>query len=260
MVAADRCVCGTQVPLSDDETAILGNWGAGPFCEPCAAQDAAAVGLAVDQVAAEKARRRTLEAPGILKAGGVPERVIGEIRQMERLEHQIVARAAVAAWGRGQFGTRTLDGQPVRSTVSLFGDNRSGKTLLAGFALGIAAIAGQPVTWVRASRVAGAAMSDDDRDRSATDRLLAAQARRCLVVDDIDKGRTTSYGAGVLFDLIDGWHAQGWPLLVTGNHDLDWIARELPQHGEAIAGRLEEGTVLTVARPGSDAYVAQTAT
>lgn len=67
-----------------------------------------------------------------------------------------------------------------------------------------------------------------------------------LGLDDLDKGRPTAYVGQHVFAAIDGCYSNRTPLVVTSNVGLDAIAEHWEDHGDAIASRLVEGTVVFV--------------
>lgn len=197
----------------------------------------ASVPLMCDECIARKDDERTeaeQEAAVEREAGRLPRRIAESGlpaahhgKQIADLEHPAALLAAAAGWATGQ-----LPG------LLLTGDVGRGKTTLAGAAALEMLQSSRSLVWSSAPLLMARLGSGFDTDQRAW-ALDTLAGHKPLVLDDIDKGRPTEYGAEQIFLAVDTRVEHQLPLLVTSNLDLEQIAERWPQpFGEAIASRL----------------------
>ena len=99
--------------------------------------------------------------------------------------------------------------------------------------------------WAALSTRLRASFGDQDRAEALS---ALDSGSDSVVLDDLDKVPATEAGLATIFAAIDARVAEGSPLLVTMNNDLDGLARRLDPKasgvGEAIASRLQVGRVV----------------
>jgi DNA replication protein DnaC len=219
-VAVTRSVYPAGTTFGDIERATA------MFCDACTTDlDAEEAEEAErEAVAAEAERRRR-----IFEAANIPP--IFRDATFERCRRDGVPEHAVAAaerWGAGDL-----------RGLLLVGPVGVGKSTLAAAAVS-ARIAGtaRAAFWLTAPEMfaaLGSGFENPTRDRV----LTTLQSGRALVVDDVDKGRPTAYGAEQIYLAIDQRIVRQAPLLVTSNLDLEELRDRWPEeYGPAIVSRL----------------------
>jgi DNA replication protein DnaC len=138
------------------------------------------------------------------------------------------ALRAAERWGAGQ-----------RQGLLLTGPVGVGKSTLAGAAVNARiASTGRAAFWLTAPELfaaLGSGFESPARDRA----LATLQSGRALMLDDLDKGRPTAYGAEMVYLAVDQRVVRRAPLLVTTNLDLEGLRDRWPEeYGLAIVSRL----------------------
>lgn len=209
--------CGRDL---DSATAIIFGRTVNPptLCDPCLEEDEAAV----------EEQRQANAFLSRLARSGLP-------RGKQGIELDGNAQRLAAEWASGDL--------PV---LVLYGPVGVGKTHTAAGATWLA-LRSRQVRWVEVARaMTRLRASFGDRDRAGA--LSALTGSDSVVLDDLDKVPATEAGLATIFAAIDARVAEGSPLLVTMNNDLDGLARRLDPKvsgvGEAIASRLQVGRVV----------------
>ncbi len=196
------------------------------YCECCTAElDAqeAAEREREHELEAQERRRRVFEAANIPAAFRAA--TFEGCRDDGMPEH---ALRAAERWGAGHLHGLLLTG-PVGV----------GKSTLAAAAVNARIEStGRAAYWLTAPEMfaaLGSGFESPSRDRA----LTTLQSGRALMLDDIDKGRPTAYGAEMVYLAVDQRVVRQAPLLVTTNLDLDGLRDRWPEeYGEAIVSRL----------------------
>lgn len=138
--------------------------------------------------------------------------------------------------------------------LMLTGPFGTGKTTIAAGAL-VKLLATHPGRWASAPMLMarlGSGLGSQQREWA----IDLMEARRALVIDDLDKTRPTEYGAEQIFLAVDNAVTRGQQLLVTTNLSPDQLAAKWPApYGDAIVSRLV-GYCSTVVVDGADRRLA----
>lgn len=225
MIQRGTCKCGAEVTRGIPSSISKGFQellsGMDFICNPCGEQQ---------EAEHERERRRDRAAYAReaaarrLRSSGLPEALQG--LSWGGLDHDAPHVEGAVRWSEGMLRGLFLTG-----AVGV------GKTYCAAVAAN-AALGSRPVTWTSAPLLfarLGSGMGSATRT-AATDALTGKGA---LVLDDLDKVRSSEYAAEQVFTAIDQRVTTNGQLIVTSNLSLSELANYFPDpFGQAVSSRL----------------------
>lgn len=224
------CGCGAVIEVDfegpDDSLGadLARRYAAGGVCGDCLAVDER------EREAQEEVERHVERVRRRVESCGLPgvswrERSLGDVVAKPGQEE---ALRLAGLWASGES-----------QGLLLHGEVGAGKTFLAA-AAAVSRCSRGPARWLPvAELLMGLRMPFESAEYGRAMRKLEPAGRCALVLDDLDKTRPSEHALQPLYVAVNRWLAEGLPLLVTLNRDLESLARWGGEtFGDALASRL----------------------